>query len=454
VVTGVGLVSALGLDAAETFRRVMAGERGFGPLELFDGRGQRTATVAEVSGLRVVDVASGQQPLAWSRGDAMAVVAAREAMVRSGPPVPGEKLGAVLGVTTGGMYEAEGVLRAARFGKPPEESLAPLLSYPLSATAHRIAECVPGVCRTVTVSSACSSGAAAIVQAAIWLEQGHVDRVIAGGADALSLLTLTGFNALGATASEACRPFDARRAGLSLGEGAAFVVLETEVRARERGASVVALLTGWALGAEAHHLTQPEPSGATAVGLMRAALRRAGLHPQDIDYVNAHGTGTIHNDAMEARALREVFGPAIDRVFVSSSKGQLGHTLGAAGAIEAVITVLAVSGGEVPPTGGLQTPDPEAKLRHVVGTGCTAPIRAAFSNSFGFGGTGCVVVFVRPDQTGPDLGEEPETRPPAGSEVHSPYRQEVRTLSGRRSYQVGSRDPIKSGREHDRTRGF
>ena len=427
-VTGVGLVSALGFGSAETFGRLMAGERGFGPLRLFDGQGQRTDVVAEVSGLRVADVASGYRSASWSRSDAMGVLAAREAMVQSGPAVLGERLGAVLGVTAGGMHEAEGVLSAARHGRPPEGSLERLLSYPLSTTVRRISESISGVCRTATLSSACSSGAAAIVQAAIWLEQGQVDRVIAGGVDALSLLTVTGFNALGATALEACRPFDSQRAGLTLGEGAGFLVLETETRARRRRAPVLAVLTGWALGAEAHHLTQPEPTGATAARLMRAALHRAGLRPEDVDYVNAHGTGTIQNDAMEARALREVFGSEIGRTLVSSSKGQLGHTLGAAGAVEAVITVLAVSAGGVPPTGGLQTPDPELGLRHVMGTGHEASVTAAFSNSFGFGGTGSVLVFVNPQRIRAD-NEEAANGSRVGLETSSAHPRGVKAIS-------------------------
>lgn len=403
-VTGVGLVSALGLDARETFRRLMAGERGFSQVRLFDARDQRTGIVGQIQRLQVEDVAFGPQAPSWSRSDAMGVLAARNAVSQSGSMAPGERWAAVVGATNGGMYEAEAVLRSSRRGQLADQALERLLSYPLSVAVRRIAEVFPGMSRTATVCCACSSGAAAIIQGATWLEQGLVDRVLAGGVDGLSQLTMTGFNALGATAPDACRPFDVSRAGLTLGEGAAFLVLETESAARQRGATVLAWLAGWALGAEAHHLTHPEPSGATAAALMRSALQRAGLRPDEVDYVNAHGTGTTHNDAMEARALREVFGPSVGRVFVSSSKGQIGHTLGAAGAVEAAITVLAVSEGAVPPTGGLETPDPELMLRHVLDCGCRATVRAALSNSFGFGGTGSVLAFVR--------SSDPDRRPP------------------------------------------
>ncbi|MBN1606070.1 MAG: beta-ketoacyl-[acyl-carrier-protein] synthase family protein [Polyangiaceae bacterium] len=396
-VTGVGLVSALGRNAHTTFSRLVSGERAFAPVTLFDAATQRSSIVAEVSGLTVADVAVGAERDAWSRSDALGVMAAREAMQQAGFPEGCGNLGVALGATTGGTYEAEGAFGSMQRGLASEAALRRLLSFPLSATVRRITGVVAGVSRTTTLCSACSSGAIAIAQGAAWLELGLVERALVGGVDGLCLLTVTGFNALAATALEACRPFDVARAGLTLGEGAGFLVLEPESSARQRHANVLAWLTGWAAAAEAHHITQPEPSGATAAGLLRAAMQSAGLCAEQVDYVNAHGTGTVHNDAMEARALEQVFGAELERVYISSSKGQLGHTLGAAGAVEAAITVLSVEQGVVPPTGGLERADPALPMRHVVGIGQRASIRAALSSSFGFGGTGCVLAFERSD---------------------------------------------------------
>jgi 3-oxoacyl-[acyl-carrier-protein] synthase II len=235
--------------------------------------------------------------------------------------------------------------------------------------------------------------------------------VLAGGSDGLCRLTLTGFNSLGATDTGLCRPFDRNRAGLTLGEGAAFLVLEREDVALARNARILAWLSGFAVGAEAFHVTHPETSGSVAAGLLEAAMWRAGLGPDGVDYVNAHGTGTVPNDAIETLAIRRAFGEHADRVIVSSAKGQIGHTLGAAGAIEAAITVLALDRQVAPPTGGLVEPDDACNLRHVMGEGLRTPLRSALSSSFGFGGTGAVLLFERSDAKprggAPRTGESP-----------------------------------------------
>jgi 3-oxoacyl-[acyl-carrier-protein] synthase II len=392
-VTGVGIVSALGPDASTTFRRLAGAERGFRQVTLFDVAGQRSELAAEITELRVQDVAPRGEAAAWSRSDALAVLAARDALGSAGLQAGSGPLALAIGGTTGGMYEAEAALLASAHSEVSEVAARRLVSYPLSASADRLAETLGPFERVVTLCSACSSGANAIMQAIAWLRLGHAARVLACGTDALSRLTFVGFNALGATDPAACRPFDAARAGLTLGEGAGFVVLELEPDAVRRGATVLAWLTGWAGGAEAHHITNPEPSGHRATQLLRQALDRAGLLPQDVDYVNAHGTGTLHNDAMEAGALSAALQADIERVWVSSSKGQLGHTLGAAGAIEAALTVLAIHREIAPPTGGLTEPDPRLPLRYVRDRAERVQIRAALSNSFGFGGSDTVLLF-------------------------------------------------------------
>ncbi len=390
-ITGVGIVSALGQSATETFAGLMAAERGIAPISLFDPGQVRSRLVGEVRGLRVADIAPRGQSQDFSRTDAMAVHAAREAFAQARVPARA-RLGVVLGSTTGGMFETEGVLSSPELGDLPQSRAEQLVSYPLSASLKRVSEAVGGAVILRSICSACSGGAIALVQAAAWLARGEVDFVLAGGADGLCRLTLLGFNALGATDPSLCRPFDRARAGLNLGEGAAVLVLERQVSAAARGAEVLAWLDGFAVGAEAHHITHPEPSGARALDLMRRALARAGRAPSEIGYVNAHGTGTQQNDAMEGRALLELLGPARGQVWVSSSKAQLGHSLGASGAIEAAITVLAVARGQVPPSVGLEQPElPE--LRHVIAPQTKARLDAALSSSFGFGGMSCVLSF-------------------------------------------------------------
>ncbi|HVW28999.1 MAG TPA: beta-ketoacyl-[acyl-carrier-protein] synthase family protein [Polyangiaceae bacterium] len=391
-VTSVGIVSALGGGASATFERLVRGDRGFSEIDLFDTRGQRTTFAAEVRDFSAKDWALSENRGPLSRSDALAFAAARDALRAADGALFRGRAGVAVGATTGGMFETEE--RLARFPEAPLSDAAreALVTYPVSSTAERLAAAVGARARVATMCSACSSGASAILQAALWIRSGAVDAALAGGTDALCRLTVTGFNALGATDAVPCRPFDRRRAGLTLGEGAAFLVLESEEAALGRGARVLAWLTGWAAGAEAHHIAQPEPSGRMPARLLAAAIERAGLEPTDVDYLNAHGTGTS-NDAVECAAIRSAFGAAADRLLVSSSKGQIGHTLGAAGAIEAAITVLAVERQCVPPTGGLLEPDDACDVTHVIGVGRPARIRAALSSAFGFGGAGTVLLF-------------------------------------------------------------
>jgi 3-oxoacyl-[acyl-carrier-protein] synthase II len=391
-VTGVGIVSALGLDAASTFAALLAGKRGFAPLTLFDPADARARIAAEVRGLDPTALGPTAGLADFSRTDVMAVAAAREAMAAAGWPAG--RRGVSLGGTTGGMLESEQALLSAPPGRFEPERAKRLLSDPLDRTTRRVADAVGGAVRCATLCAACSSSALALLRGVAWLRNGETDVVLAGGADGLCRLTFFGFDALGALDPEPCRPFDAGRRGLGLGEGAGFLCLERESSARARGAEILALLTGVATGAEAHHITHPEPTGRAAAELLRRALGAAGLSAADLDYVNAHGTGTQANDATEARALHAALGPEASRVLVSSIKGQLGHTLGAAGAIEAAVTVLSIQRGAVPATAGLVEPE-DGALAHVIGGPVERSLRAAASCSFGFGGTGAVLVFER-----------------------------------------------------------
>ncbi|MDP9035392.1 MAG: beta-ketoacyl-[acyl-carrier-protein] synthase family protein [Myxococcota bacterium] len=402
-VTGLGLLTPLGAGVEDTWARLVRGDRGLRPVRLFDASAQRAHIVGEVDEVTLPG-RSRSESAAWSRTSAMALAAAKEAMRASGLDVGTQRVGLVIGSTTGGMFETELLLARFAAGQLPPEAPVEMLSHPLTATGERLDERLGPFAKVSTLSSACSSGANAIVMAAAWLDDGDLDAVIAGGSDGLCRLTITGFNSLAALDPQPCRPFDRRRKGTNLGEGAGFMVIERAERARSRGARPIAELAGWALGAEAHHITNPAPDGARVAALIGRAMVRAGLSPDEIDYVNAHGTGTPLNDAMEAEALHKAFGREAERVPVSSSKGQFGHTLGAAGAIEAAITALVVQRRTLVPTAGLDEPDPAMALVHVPHVGRAVPrVRAAISNAFGFGGMDTVLIFkaIGPDQRAP-----------------------------------------------------
>lgn len=413
-VTGLGAVTALGANLEQSWDRIVRGERALSEVSLFAAEGHRVRLVAEVPGIALAG------PDDFSRTSELALGAAREALVMSGlvsnrsgaargagsaEGAAGgrpRRIGLVVGGSTAGMLETESTLsvllgpEGAVDPDARDEALRRMLSHPLSAPTDRLARELGPFARVRTLSSACSSGANALLVGATWLVLGLVDAVLCGAADALCRVTLAGFNALGALDPDGARPFDRHRRGLTLGEGAGFVVLERGEDARARGKDAVCMLLGWAARAEAHHITNPEPTGDAPARAMQAALARAGLTSADLDYVNAHGTGTPLNDVMESRALLRVLGADAARVPVSSQKGQVGHTLAAAGAVEATITAMAIARGLVPPTGGLDEADPECPLRHVRRAE-PRRIRAALSSSFGFGGMDTVLVFGAPE---------------------------------------------------------
>lgn len=456
-ITGIGIASSLGLGREESFRRLIAGERGIGPVSLFDTAELRSRIAAEVRGLDVEAVAPPGEAADWSRSDALALIAAREALTQA-RHTEGAPLALALGGTTGGMYETERALAAIPPGEITPQDARRLLDFPLAVSVERVARALGSITRSATVCSACSSGAVALALAASWLLAGRASRVVAGGVDGLCQLTFTGFNVLGAVDPEPCRPFDAKRAGLTLGEGAACLVLELESMARARGAGIVAFLSGWAVASEAHHVTHPEPSGERAAKVMLDALATAALSPSQVDYVNAHGTGTAQNDAMEARALERVFAEDLSRLWLSSSKAQLGHTLGAAGAIEAAITALALERGVLPPNVGLVEPESTA-LRLVRGPNQKAELRAAISSSFGFGGACAVLAFEPPTAEARALPEIlPEKVVISGAASFGPLglsgaRESARYLSEPELPESSSVDPLTL-LDADRSRRF
>lgn len=390
-ITGLGLLTAAGRGADATEAALRAGRDGLGRLSRFASPRCGHLPVAEVRG-----VEEAPRTVALAR-PALADALASAGLDGGQAALASLRVGLAVGCTVGGMPETERALAAlAREERPvsPEAWPEVWAGHETGATTAALAAAFGLRGPALTIANACASGAQALADGADLLAAGLADVVVAGGVDALCRLTLNGFASLLAVDPAGCRPFDARRGGMSLGEGAAFLVLEPLERARARGARPLALLAGTGSTCDAHHPTRPEPEGRGAEAAMRAALAAAGLEPGAIDYVNAHGTGTPDNDRAEGRALRRLFGEALPPV--SSTKRAFGHTLGAAGAIEAAVCVLALERGFLPGTPGFATPDPECALTPLAASRPGAP-RACLSNSFGFGGANTALVLRAPE---------------------------------------------------------
>ncbi|MCB9727716.1 MAG: beta-ketoacyl-[acyl-carrier-protein] synthase family protein [Deltaproteobacteria bacterium] len=383
-VTGLGAVSALGPDLASLLHGLRTGRSGLAPPTRLDLGDLPARPVGEVGSLP-------GDPGEGGATHRLALAAAREAWRDAAATGDPARIAVVMGTTTGGIGESERWYLATRAGVAADPSA--LRHHAVCTVTAAVARAVGATGPTMTLSTACSSGANALTVAADLLRSGAVDRVVAGGADALCLTTYAGFSSLRLMSEHPCRPFDRDRDGLSLGEGAACLVLEREPDARARGARIHALLLGSAVSCDAHHMTAPAPDGHAVHAALIGALAEAGVAPSEVGYVNAHGTATPANDEAEARALERVFGASGPPV--SASKSFLGHTLGAAGALEAVITVLALREGLLPATLGTEHPGPDAPRDLVLGAPREAAIRVALSTSFAFGGNNAVLVFGR-----------------------------------------------------------
>ncbi|MET0151651.1 MAG: beta-ketoacyl-[acyl-carrier-protein] synthase family protein [Candidatus Binatia bacterium] len=396
VITGAGTWNGFGAGVQAFLEALRNGRCAIGDMTLFSTSGFRTHRAAVAPTPEVGAAVPASLAARLSRSDRMALAAAREAWQASGigeTKLAAERIAVVVGGTTGGMLEAEDVLRRRRSGELGRMPVRGLVAMPVGSTADVLAHVFGCDGARNTAVTACSSSANSLGLAADLIQDGRADAALAGGTDAHCKMTYAGFNALQALAPDVCRPFDRRRAGLSLGEGAAMFVLEEEAHARRRGAAILAEFGGYGMSADAHHMTAPEPDGRGAVLAMRRALREARIAADAVEYVNAHGTGTPQNDPIETRAIKEVFGEHARRLAVSSTKSQIGHCLGAAGAIEALATVLALHHGFLPPTIHLEEPDPECDLDYVPGASREQRVSVAVSNSYGFGGNNTSVVL-------------------------------------------------------------
>jgi 3-oxoacyl-[acyl-carrier-protein] synthase II len=328
------------------------------------------------------------------RAAKLLLIAAHEAWTQSGWE-PSEDLPVVLGTTSGGMSLGESYYRQA-IGTPQRHRGQPsrIVHYQAQQQGVDLSQAFGFDGPITIVANACASGANAIGHAWELLRRGRADRVLTGGYDALSQLVFSGFDSLQALSPTQCRPFDAHRDGLALGEGAAVMTLETLDSARKRNAEILGEIVGYGAATDAHHLTQPHPNGDAAFASMNAACESAQLSPEQINYVNAHGTGTPLNDIAEAAAINRWAGAHAKTIPVSSTKSSIGHLLGAAGAVEAAICLMALQEQWLPPTSTLQTPDPACTFP-LVHAPAEARLEYVLTNSFGFGGANASLVLRR-----------------------------------------------------------
>lgn len=396
VVTGAGIVTPLGFGWRVNADGFRSGRTAFRPVTLFDVSRQRTQIAAEVDlPDRLPETRlTAKQVSRLDRSTQMLVLAAHEAWSQARWDA-GENLPLFLGTTSGGMQLGEDYLRQA-FGAGSSRKQQPtrLAHYQVQRQALDLATAFGFRGPITIISNACASGTNAIGQAWDTLRAGGGSRALVGGHEGLCQLTFAGFDSLQALAPSPCRPFDARREGLSLGEGAAVLALETLEHARRRGADILGEIIGYAATTDNYHLTRPHPEGNAALASMNAACRAAGVTPEEVDYVNAHGTATPQNDGTEAWAINRWAGARASTLPVSSTKASIGHLLGAAGIVEAVVCLMALNGQWLPPECGLATPDPCCRFP-IVRQPTDAAVRVVLSNSFGFGGANASLILRR-----------------------------------------------------------
>jgi nodulation protein E len=394
-ITGLGIISPLGLNLEENWKSLQEGRPAIGPITGADCSTLRFKNGAEVRGYDPVKHFEGGKDAYIDRFAQFSVVAAREALRNSGIELTQElreRSAIVCGSAVGGQAAIESGfedLWVQGRGRVHPLTIPKTMS---NAGASHIAMDLGMSGPTYTVSTACSSANHAIGQAFRLVRDGEADLAMTGGSEAMfSIGMLKAWEAMRVIAPDTCRPFSKDRRGMILGEGGAMMILEPMDAAKARGAKIFAEICGFGMTADAHHLTQPAVHG--PVRAMRGALREAGLAPEEIGYINAHGTGTPGNDPVESSAIREVFGAHADKIGVSSTKSMHGHALGAAGALEAIATILALYHGILPPTANFNERDPECDLDYIPNQARTLRVAAALSNSFAFGGLNAVVAF-------------------------------------------------------------
>ena len=397
VITGLGTISALGRNTAEFWQALCDGRSGIRPITSVDRTRLRFQNGAEIQGFVLEEHFEKKQADLLDRFAQLSLVTTREAMTDAAvtlTPELCEQTAIVTGSCLGGKIAEDQVF--CNVYSTPSKGIHPL-SIPrimANAAASQIAMEFGVTGPTFTISTACASSNHAIGQAFLMVRSGLAEQAITGGSECpFTFGHLKKWEPLRVVAPDVCRPFSKDRRGMILGEGSATLVLETLDAAQARGAHIYAEIVGVGMSADAHHVTQPLAEGAARA--MRAALRDAGITPEQVGYINAHGTGTLANDAMEVAAIRAIFGTHANQLAISSTKSMHGHALGAAGALEAVATILALQHSVLPPTMNFTEPDPQCDLDVIPNVARDADVEYALSNSFAFGGLNAVLAFRR-----------------------------------------------------------
>jgi 3-oxoacyl-[acyl-carrier-protein] synthase II len=406
VITGIGLVTPVAVGTEETWQGLLSSKSGIGPITHFDHSAFATHFAGEVKGFDVTRWMTSREAKTMDPFIQYAVAAGSIAVADSGLEIKGElaeRVGCFVGAGLGGVTTIENTCKTL-WEKGPRHGISPffvpmiIVNLAPGQLSIRFGAKGPNLSQV----SACSTGAHAIGDAMRAIQRGDADAMICGGAEAtVTPLGVGGFNSMRALSTrndaphQASRPFDLDRDGFVIAEGAGIIIIEELEMAKRRGAKIYAEITGYALNADAHHITAPAPEGEGAQRCMKLALKDAKLEPAQIGYINAHGTSTKMNDANETLAIKKVFGDAARKVMVSSTKSMTGHMLGAAGGVETAICALALSRGVIPPTANYTTPDPECDLDYVPNTAREIRVQHTLSNSFGFGGTNACLVLSR-----------------------------------------------------------
>ncbi|HVF58498.1 MAG TPA: beta-ketoacyl-[acyl-carrier-protein] synthase family protein [Thermoanaerobaculia bacterium] len=395
VVTGLGAVTPVGTGAEELWSGLLAGRSGFAPVESFDTGRFNVHLGAEVRGFEPAAWVRRLDPASLGRASQFAVAAARMALADAGldaEAVEPERAGVSMGTTSGEPVEVERFDDRYLAGELDRVGPEFMGLYPCHMIAAHVGQELGFGGVNTMIPAACAAGNYAVAHALDVLRAGRADLMLAGGADAFSRITYTGFFRLGAIAPDLCRPFDKNRKGMIPGEGAAVLVLEPWERAVARGARIYAEVAGYGLSCDAHHMTAAHPEGDGAARAMERALADAGVAPGEVSYISAHGTGTPTNDRLETIAGKRVFGEG-GVPPMSSVKSMLGHTMGAASAIESVVCALAIATGRVPPTMNYEEPDPECDLDVVPNQARELKVDVTMNNAYAFGGNNASVIF-------------------------------------------------------------
>jgi len=401
VITGIGAITPVGLSARESWASLLAGRSGVRPVSRFDASPYPVRIAAEVQGFDPLALISRKRVRRTARFAQLAIAAAHEAVTDARlPPFPQitDRVGVTIATALGGIdvVDSEAPRSDGRAPTRVTPFLLPMLIANMAASAVTIHFGIRGPSNTSV--GACASGTIALAEARRWIRAGEADYVLAGGTEGgITPTVWAALCALGALSTRndaperASRPFDLNRDGFVYGEGAVVFVVEREDLARAREARIYAELAGAGMTSDAYHETAPQPEGEAAARAIRLALADAGARAEDVDLVVAHGTGTPLNDAAETRAIKLALGSRASKVPVSAPKSMVGHMIGAAGALDALVGVLAIRDGRIPPTVNLETPDPVCDLDYVPRQARTARVRLALANAFGFGGQNCVV---------------------------------------------------------------